>query len=106
MQGGVILGTKLGADGLTDLVHQGFIESCGHADSLRKYCGDSSAGYAVQPFVPPVVLRNLQARNGRSGVAELGNFFFKSHTRDQVVDALLDGELGIQIGRVRQRLLR
>src|SRR5207302_11475822 len=105
MQGGVILGAEFRADNIRGLVHKRLIEGCRHADGLRKYGGDAGAGYAMKTFVPPVVFRNMEARDGCSGVAELRGLFFKRHKRVEIVDPLFDGQFWVEISRAGRRLL-
>ena len=64
---------------------------------MRENCGDAGARDAVQALVPPVVGGNVEARNGRGRVLHLGDFFIESETRDEIVDALIDGERGIEV---------
>src|SRR6266481_5820147 len=97
MQGGIILCAEFRADNIRGLVHKRLIESCGHANRLREYGGHTGAGYAMKAFVPPVVFRNMQPRNRCSGVAELRGLFFKRHTRNEIVDALFDGQFWVEI---------
>ena len=106
MHRGVILGAEFRANDLADLVHQRLVESGSHANRLRKHGRVSGASDTVQALVPPVVLRDTEPRYGARRVAKLRDFLLQRHLRHQVADALLDGQLGIQIGRFSGRLLR
>src|SRR5882724_6999233 len=105
MQGGVILGAEFRADNIRGLAHKRLIESCRHANRLRKYGGDAGPGYAMKALVPPIVFRNMEPRNRCSGMAELRGLFFERHTRDEIVDTLFDGQLWVEISCAGRRLL-
>jgi hypothetical protein len=53
----------------------------------------------MQPFIPPVVRRNLQPRNSRRHVLHLRNLLLIREPRRQIVDPLVDRERGIEVGR-------
>ncbi len=85
----VIFGAGLGRDGLAHAVHEIGVPGGRHADHLWEIGGVAGKGYAVQPFVPPVVLGNPEAGDGRGMVPHLLDFFFQGHAADQVVYALV-----------------
>ena len=41
--------------------------------------------------------RNAEAGNCRGGVDELSGFFVEGHAGDEIVDALLNGERGVEV---------
>ena len=102
---GGVLSAKFRADGVGDVVHERLIERRGHANGLGKNGGDPRAGDAVKTFVPPVIGGNTEPRNRGSDVPGLVDFFVEGHAGNQIVGALFGGQLGIQIRRVRRRLL-
>ena len=53
----------------------------------------------MEAFVPPVVGGDIEAWNGRGAIDELGDFFFEGEAGDEVVDAGVDGERGIEKGK-------
>ena len=77
---------------------RGRVPGGGDADGLREHGGEAGARDAVEAFVPPVVGGDVEARDGRGAIDELGDFFFEGQTVDKVVDALVDGERGIAEG--------
>ena len=94
----VVLGAGFGGDDGGDLVDEGRVPGGGHADGLREHGGVAGAGDAVEAFVPPVVGGDVEARDGGSGVDELRDLFVEGHAGDEVVDALLGGERGVEVG--------
>jgi len=51
----------------------------------------------MKAFVPPVVGGNIEVGNRRSHVLHLSDFFFQREAGDEVVDALIDRERGIEV---------
>jgi hypothetical protein len=102
----VVLGAKFGANHASYIVHQRFVKGCGQADRLRKDSRGAGTGYPMQSFIPPVVLRNAESRNGIRGVSQLRDLFLERHAGDKVVDAAANFNFGISIERIGRRLLR
>ncbi len=100
----VVFGAGFGGDDGGDLVDERRVPGGGHADGLREHCGVAGAGDAVEALAPVVVGGNVEAWNGRSGVDELRDLFVECHARDEVVDALLGGKRGIEVGQGFARL--
>src|SRR5260370_42190504 len=73
------------------------------ANGLGKDGGIPRAGDAVQPFVPPVVCRNAETRNGGGDILHLRGFFLESHAGGKIVYAFV--ERGTRIPK-RGRVLR
>ena len=69
------------------------------ADGLREDGGGAGKGDAVKTFVPPVVGGDVEARDGRCNVLHLEDFFVGGEAGDEVVDALVNGEGRIEVGR-------
>jgi hypothetical protein len=90
------LGSRLGSDHRSHLVYQRHIEGCSQSDRFGEY-GDSHAADAMQRFVPPVVLRNLQPWNGLGPMDDLGCFLVECHPRYEVVHTLINRQRGVQI---------
>ena len=75
-----VLDAAFGADDLGHLVYGGDVEGGGQPDRLRKLrC--AVIDNAVQRFAPPVVGRNIEARNGARLVDELAEAFSSSVMR-------------------------
>ena len=68
-------------------MHEGRIPGGRHADHLWKLRRVAGKGDAMQPFVPPIVLRNAQSRDGRRMVAHLLHLLFERQPSNQIVDA-------------------
>ena len=96
--GVVVLGASFSGDDFADGVDERRVPGGGVADGLREHGGVAGARDAVEAFVPPVVGGDVEARDGRGAVDELGDFFFEGQAADEVVDALVDGERGIAEG--------
>ena len=62
----VVLGARLGGDGVGDAVHQVGVPGGGEPDGLREDGGLAGARDAVQRFVPPVVGGDAEARDARA----------------------------------------
>ena len=80
--GVVVLGARFSGDDFADGVDERSVPCGGVADGLRKHRGEAGARDAVEAFVPPVVGGNVEARDGRGAVDELGDFFFEGEPRD------------------------
>src|SRR5579875_551091 len=93
----VIFGAGLIGNGCGDAGHEVGVPGSGDADGLGEHGGAAGAGDAVKRFVPPVIGGNAEPLDGGRIVHELGNFFFEGHAREEVVDALFDGGVGIFI---------
>jgi len=95
----VEFGASLGGDDVGDAMEEARVPSGGEADGLGENGGDAGARDTVETFVPPVVGGDLQARNGGGDVLHLGDFFVEGHAGDEVVDAGVERERGVEIGR-------
>ena len=93
----VVLGAGLDGDDFPDFSNQRPVEGCCIANGLGEERGEAGAGDAVEAFVPPVVRRNTEAGNSRSGVDELSGFFVEGQAGDEIVDALLNRERGVEV---------
>ena len=72
----MVFGPCFIGDGRGHPEHQVFIKGGGQPYGLRKYRGFSGPCHTVQAFIPPVVGRYSQTRNGFTVVEELGDFLF------------------------------
>ena len=97
--GVIVFGTGFGGDDAGDAVEKIAVPAGGEADPLGENGGVSSARDAMKAFVPPVVSGDVEMRNGGSDVLHLGDFFFGGHARKEIVDALLERERRIEVGR-------
>ena len=97
--GVIIFGAGFGGDDIGDAVEEIGVPSGGEADGLGENGGDAGAGYTVEALVPPVVAGDLQARDGLGDVLHLRDFFFEGEPGDEIVNALIDGERGVEVGR-------
>ncbi len=100
----VVFHSRLGADGDRHLVDQRRIESGGEADRFGEYGRITVARHTVQRLAPPIVRRDAQAWNRASLVDELGRLLRQRHAADQVIDALCDRQVGIEIGSGCRRI--
>ena len=98
----VVLGASFGRNDIGDAMNKVGVPGGSEADGLRENRSVSRARDTVQAFVPPVISRNSEARDGAGNVLHLRSFFVERHAGNQVVDALVDGKTGVQIGRARQ----
>ena len=96
--GVVVLRARFSGDDFADGVDERRVPGGGVADGLREHGGEAGARDAVEAFVPPVVGGDVEARDGRGAIDELGDFLFEGEAADEVVDALVDGERGIAEG--------
>lgn len=87
----VELGAAFGGNDLAFVENQIRVPRGGHADGLGKYRGNSVASDAVEGFVPIIVFGDAEARDGRSVIAELLDFFGERHPADEVFDAGVRG---------------
>ena len=94
----VIFGAGLGGNDVGDAMEEAGVPGGGETDGLRKNGGDTGASDAMESFIPPVVSGYLQARDGGGDVLQLGDFFFEGKAGNEVVDAGVDGEGGIEVG--------
>ena len=97
-----MLDASLGADDHRHLVDGRHIKGGGQANGLRKLRG-AVVQHAVQRLAPPVVSRDVEARNGPGLVHQLGGLLFKRHPAHKV-GSLLCREAGVQVGRLREIL--
>jgi len=97
--GVVVFAASFGRDGVGDVVEEVGVPCGGEADGLREDSGRAGTSDAVETFVPPVIRRNVETRDGGGDVLHLRDFFFEGEAGDQVVDALIDGERGVEVGR-------
>jgi len=103
--GVVILGSRLGRNGIGDPMHQGCIPRRSQTNCLRKHRSQASPRHAVQSLVPPAIGGNAQARDRRRQVLHLLRLLLQRHPRHQISRALLGRQIGILVGRSRSRLL-
>ena len=94
----VIFGTGFGGDDAGDTVEEIGIPGGGETDGLRENGSDAGARDAMEAFVPPVVGGDVETRDGGSDVLHLGDFFFEGEAGKEIVDALVDGERGVEVG--------
>ena len=96
----VMLGARFCTDYDRHFVNQRRIKSRGESDRFREHGGGSGIGDAVKSFAPPVVARHLQPRNGSCLVYQLRSFFFKRHSRHQIVHSFIQRQRGIEVRRM------
>ena len=88
-----VLGAGLGGDLRCGFMQQRGVPCGSQTDSLREYGGVSGAGDAVQAFVPPVVLGDVEPRDRDRVILHLRDFFFERHLADEFRSALRVGVL-------------
>ena len=91
----VVLCAGLGGDRLAHAVDEIAIPCGGHADHLGEVCRIAGEGDAVEGFVPPIVLRHAEPRDGGRVIAHLRDLLFQCHSADEVIHAFVDGRRGI-----------
>src|SRR6185437_6442206 len=95
----VVLGARLVGDRLADPAQAVHVERRRQRDRLREDRGDAGARDAVQALVPPVVGGDAEAGDGGRLVHHLPRLLFQRQTRQEVVEARLEGEVGILKGK-------
>ena len=90
-----VQGAHLGADRARHVLDQRRVEAGGQADRFGEVGGRHRAERAVQRFGPPVVGRDVQARNRGRDIDELADLFVQRHLRHQ--------RLGLGVGDVAHR---
>ena len=83
----IVFRASLPRDAGADFLHQILVKSCRQANGLREHGCGSGPGNAMQRFVPPVILRNIQSRNGRRVIAQLRGLFLQRHSGYQLLCA-------------------
>src|ERR1700683_2208559 len=94
----VIFGTRFGGNGIGHLMDEAGVPRGRQSDGLRKNRCIAGARDSMQTFVPPVIRRDMQARDGGRVVLHLRDFFLERHASDEVVYALSYGESRVQVG--------
>jgi len=97
--GVVVFAAGFGGDYVSDAVEEVGVPCGGEADGLREDSSRAGASDAVKTFVPPVIGGNVEARDGGGDVLHLRDFFFEGEAGDEIVNALIDGERGVEVGR-------
>ncbi len=93
----VVLGAAFDRDDLRDPAHECGVPGGREADGLREIRRKAVARHAVQRFVPPVVGRHAQTRNGRRDILHLAHLFLERHAADDILGARLGRKRGIEI---------
>ena len=81
----VVFRARLGADDACHHFVEVLVENRRQANRLREHRRRARARHAVQGFIPPVIRRNAQPRNGRRVKTELGGLLLQRHLRNQLV---------------------
>ncbi len=97
----MVLGARFIADHRGDALHQGIVPGGGESDGLGEDRGRAGPGHAVQAFIPPVVFRDAEPRDGGGAVLHLRDLFLKGHLTDQLFGPDRDGQIGILPGHLR-----
>jgi len=100
----VVFGARLDGDDLANFAQQWPIEGSRVADGLGEERGEAGASYTMKALIPPVICRNIETGNSRGCVDQLFDLFVEGQAGDEVVDALLGGERGVEIGERFWRL--
>ncbi len=91
----MVLGAALVGDYVGNAVQQVGVPGRAQANRLREDCRQPGTRHPMQGFIPPVILRDVQALDARGIVHHLTDFFLQRHLRHEVVDSCLDaGWLG------------
>src|ERR1019366_8531740 len=97
----VVLGAGLVGDRRGHAEDEAGIPGRGQPDGLREHRGAAGARHPVQALVPPVVGGNAEPLDGRRIVHRLRDLLRDGHAREQVVHALLQRRIGVQVKRGR-----
>ena len=81
----VVLCARFGADDACHHFVEVLVENCRQTNRLREHRRRARTRHAVQGFIPPVIRRNAQPRNGRRVKTELGGLLLQRHLRNQLV---------------------
>ena len=81
----VVLRARFGADDACHHFVEVLVENRRQTNRLREHRRRARARHAVQGFIPPVICRNAQPRNGRRVKTELGGLLLQRHLRNQLV---------------------
>ncbi len=95
----VVFGPGFVGNSHGDLAHQVRIPGRRQADGLGEDGGQAGPADAMQTFVPPIVLGDPQALDGRRVVHHLGYLLFQGHLGDQVLHPFWDRSGGGLVGR-------
>jgi hypothetical protein len=95
----VVICSSLSSDGFRHPVDERHVKGRGETDWLREYGRESGSRNPVQCFTPPIVGRDLQARNFARLVYQLGYLLLKSHSPHQVVDPYVDRLRRVEVKR-------
>ena len=95
----VVLGAGFVGYGLPDPVHERGIPRCRQTDGLGKDSGLAGTGHSVQALVPPDIPGDPQAPDRRGVVPYLRDLLFECHASQQVLNAVCQGSVGIQVQR-------
>ncbi len=98
----VVLGAGFGGNDLGLATHEINVPGSCHGDGLRKHRRVARARHAVQRLVPPIVGRDAQPGNGRSGVLHLQDLLLERQARDKIVNPLFNWQGGILEGKARR----
>ena len=90
-----IFGAKFSGDHIRVFVKQVGIERRRQPNRLREHSRVAFARHPVKAFAPPVVARDSQPGNCRSGVHHLTNFFFQLQAGHKILHPLLKRQAGI-----------
>ena len=97
-----MLDAAFGADRLGHGVNCRRVEGGGQPNRPGKL-GRAIHLHAVQRLAPPVVGRNLEARNRASLIHQLRRLFLERHAGHKIIHALFNGQGGIEIRRIGRR---
>ena len=93
----VVFRAGFGGDSGSDAMFEIHVERSRQPDRLREHCRKPGPRIAMQRFVPPIVRRNFQTRNGRGGILHLRNLLFKRHARNKIGRTFFRRQIRIQV---------
>ena len=80
---GIVLCAAFRCGYITQPLQQHIVEHSSHADGLGEAGCRTGTGNTMQRLIPPVVGGDAQTGNGRGIIAQLADFFFNGHLRNQ-----------------------
>ncbi len=93
----IMFGARFGANHFGHVMDQRNVKRRREANRLGKYCSRARPGHSVQCLTPPVVCRNLQARDCTRLVYQLRCFLLEGHLPYQIVNPLTGRSRRIKI---------
>ena len=99
----IVLGPDLRRDHPRNGVVQIGVPRRGQSNRLRENRGRAAPRHSVQGLTPPAEVQYPQPRDGGAGHHQLADFLVHGHPPDEIIDALVERQSGIEAGPGRVR---